>query len=318
MEKKTECEIVQDLLLSYVDDVLSPASKKLVETHLSECEICQKKWKELKADVLENEDNQKREIDYLKKIRRKNRIKAILMAFGMILLVCFIAYLRQFIMVQSMDTKAKKSLESNNFYKETRDIVSSDNQVSVMKTYYKDGKSKEVWEIYSDKGKVINEIKYGSKDSEEIITILPKENKVTIATGEFAKMMNQELSLKSVSYIIDDEIGGIVAKLGKALVMSIHTDTYQIGREYYVLRNRFEKNQNWEMWIDKDTGLPLKLINRNSVRYFFPGTDIVKTENDLIQEYQYKFDAVTDEDVAVPDLTHYEKEYVNTEDWKIQ
>ena len=99
-----------------------------------------------------------------------------------------------------------------------------------------------------------------------------------------------------------------------AFVMSIYTDTYQIGREYYVLKNRFERNQNWETWIDKDTGLPLKMINRNSVRTFFPETDIVKLESDLIQEYQYKFEVVTDEDVEVPDLTGYEVEYTSNEE----
>ena len=40
MERKTECEIVQDLLLGYVDGVLNAESKKLVEKHLSECEKC--------------------------------------------------------------------------------------------------------------------------------------------------------------------------------------------------------------------------------------------------------------------------------------
>ncbi len=314
MEKETECEIVQDLLLGYVDDVLNEESKKLVEKHLSQCEICQKKLKELKTDIMENENNQKREIDYLKKVRRKSKIKAILMAFGIIVLVCFILYMRQFTIVQSIDTKAKKSLQSNNFYRETRDIVSMDNNVSVTKTYYKDGKCKKVWEIYSDAGKEIQQVQYSSKDAEETITIFPKENKVKIETGEFVKLMNQELNLKSVSYIIDDGIGAMVAKLGMAFVMSIYTDTYQIGREYYVLKNRFERNQNWETWIDKDTGLPLKMINRNSVRTFFPETDIVKLESDLIQEYQYKFEVVTDEDVEVPDLTGYEVEYTSNEE----
>ena len=95
--------------------------------------------------------------------------------------------------------------------------------------------------------------------------------------------------------------------------MAIHTDTRQIGREYYVVTNRFEKDKMWETWIDKDTGLTLKTINRNSVRNYIAGTDIVKEERDLVQEYQYKFDVVTDEDVEVPDLSNYEKEYVDVD-----
>ena len=38
--QKEKCEIVQDLLLNYVDGVLSNSSKKLVENHLKECKEC--------------------------------------------------------------------------------------------------------------------------------------------------------------------------------------------------------------------------------------------------------------------------------------
>lgn len=307
MEKKSECEIVQDLLIGYVDDVLNETSKKLVEKHLTECEICQKKLEELKTEVTESEENQKREIDYLKKIRGKSKIKAVLMTIGILIAIFVVWYLRQFVIVQTIASKAEKSLQSNNFYKETRQIL-SDNKVSVEKTYYKDGKAKTVWEIYSDEEIETNYIKYSSKDAEESITIIPSENKVNIETGEFVKIMNKEWNLKNASYLYNGGITGTIAKLGTAFRMSIHTDTRQIGREYYVITNRFENDKIWETWIDKDTGLTLKTINRNSVRNFIEGTDIVKEERDLIQEYQYKFDIVTDEDVKVPDLTNYEKE----------
>ena len=58
MENKTECEIVQDLLLGYVDDVLNTESKKLVEKHLLKCDNYQTKHKEIKADIEESENNQ--------------------------------------------------------------------------------------------------------------------------------------------------------------------------------------------------------------------------------------------------------------------
>lgn len=309
MEKKSECEIVQDLLIGYVDEVLNEESKKLVEKHLLACENCQEKLEELKTEVTENQENQKKEIDYLKKIRRKSRIKAILMAIAIFIGIFIVWYLRQFIIVQSIASKAEKSLQRNNFYKETRQIL-SDNEVSVEKTYYKEGKAKTVWEIYSDKEIKTNYIKYSSKDAEENITIIPSENKVNIETGEFVKMMNKEWNLKNASYLYNGGITGMIAKLGTAFRMSIRTDTRQMGREYYVVTNRFENNKMWETWIDKETGLTLKTINRNSVRNFIAGTDIVKEERDLVQEYQYKFDIVTDEDVKVPDLTNYEKEYV--------
>lgn len=123
MEKKTECEIVQDLLLGYIDGVLNKESKKLVEKHLKECKNCQKRLEEIKKDMKEDENNQKKEIDYLKKIRRKSRIKSILIAIGIVALVFLVIYLYKFILVNDMVKKSIKSLESENFYKKATTMM---------------------------------------------------------------------------------------------------------------------------------------------------------------------------------------------------
>ena len=49
-KKSQECEIVQDLLPLYYDDVCSPSSKKFVHQHLENCEICKNFYEELKND----------------------------------------------------------------------------------------------------------------------------------------------------------------------------------------------------------------------------------------------------------------------------
>lgn len=97
MEKKTECEIVQDLLLSYVDDILNVESKKFVEKHLLECDKCKNRLEDIKTDIKENGDTQKKEIDYLKRIRRKSLIKSIFIAISIIIALIFIFYLNKFI-----------------------------------------------------------------------------------------------------------------------------------------------------------------------------------------------------------------------------
>ena len=72
MESKTkECEIVEDLLLGYIDETLNEESKKLVEKHLSKCENCKYKLSEIQKDINETEISQKKQIDYLKKVRLK-------------------------------------------------------------------------------------------------------------------------------------------------------------------------------------------------------------------------------------------------------
>lgn len=315
MERKTECEIVQDLLLGYVDGVLNAESKKLVEKHLSECEKCRKKLEDIRKDIKENENNQKKEIDYLKKIRRKSRIKSILIALGIILLILLGIYLYQLITICNISNKAENSLSSNNFYKETTDII-GEGETVVTRTYYKDGKYKSVSEIYTEEGIETKFTEYATAGSDESIYISEVNKKITVEKGEFTKMANKEENLKGVNLPFDTN--NFILKMGTAFIMSINTDTYQVGKEYYVFNNRFERTKNWEMWIDKETGLPIKIINREGRKSFYTGTQVVKEVNDNIQEYKYEFGTVTDEDVAVPDinsLSEYTIEYINDEDW---
>lgn len=72
---KNECEIVQDLLFSYNDGILSASSKELVEEHLKGCNKCKKVLEEIQKDSKEVVN--KKEIDYLKKIKKKMKTKSI-------------------------------------------------------------------------------------------------------------------------------------------------------------------------------------------------------------------------------------------------
>ena len=71
MEKNQECEIVEDLLIGYADNVLNPASKKLVEKHLAECEQCKKRLEEIQKDSNPDENCEQKQIDYFKKVKKK-------------------------------------------------------------------------------------------------------------------------------------------------------------------------------------------------------------------------------------------------------
>ena len=84
---KKECEIVQDLLFGYKDNTLHNESQKLVEEHLKTCENCNKIFQELK----EEENNiltEKKEIDYLKKVRKNiNKKNKLIIMIGIILTI---------------------------------------------------------------------------------------------------------------------------------------------------------------------------------------------------------------------------------------
>lgn len=214
--------------------------------------------------------------------------------------------------INSIMSKAEKSLQFNNFYKETSDIL-FDNHTSIKKEYYKDGKYKSVWEVYSDNGIETKIIEYANINSDEIIYVYETDKKVIVEKGDISQMKNNANNIKSVPFVINRN--SLFQKIGTTFVYSVDTDTYDYGKEYYVLKNRSEENI-WEIWIDKENGLPIKEINRGGEKIFFPGTEVVKDIKDSVQEYKYEFNKVTDEDVEVPDLSSYtiENKVVNMED----
>lgn len=313
MKSKKECEIIQDLLVNYADGVLNPESKKLVQEHLSKCQYCQTELNNIKKDIDDTSNKEKIELDYLKKVRIKTKIKSILIAIVILLVIAIIIFLNNFLKINSIMSRAEKSLQSNNFYKETSQIL-SDNHTSITKEYYKDGKYKISWEVYSDNGIETSIIEYANVDSDERIYIYEKEKKAIIEKGDIPKMLNSANNIKNVPFITNRK--DLLNKIGTTFVYSINTDTYDYGKEYYVLNNRSEKNNAWEIWIDKETGLPIKEFNRGGEKSFFPGTNVVREIRDNIQEYKYDFDKVTNEDVKVPDLSNYtvENRVSNMED----
>lgn len=76
------CEIIQDLLPLYVDDVLSEESKKFVDEHLRECEQCQEMLKqmnnELKIPSLQSDK------EVIKKLKKKISFKTIFSVFFLV------------------------------------------------------------------------------------------------------------------------------------------------------------------------------------------------------------------------------------------
>ena len=87
---KNECDIVEDLLFSYNDGVLSNTSKELVEQHLKSCEKCQSILEEIRQD--NNNNKQIKEIDFFKRIKKKINKKNLIILIVCIFLVIVILF----------------------------------------------------------------------------------------------------------------------------------------------------------------------------------------------------------------------------------
>lgn len=77
---KIPCEVIKDLLPSYIDELTSDVTNKEIEAHVSECENCKKVLEQMRAPELEITEEEAKEIDFLKKTKKKYRKKIIICA----------------------------------------------------------------------------------------------------------------------------------------------------------------------------------------------------------------------------------------------
>lgn len=70
MKNDLSCEVVRDLLPSYLDGVASGETKAAVERHMEECPDCRETLRRMKEPE-ETALTEEKEIDYLKKVRRR-------------------------------------------------------------------------------------------------------------------------------------------------------------------------------------------------------------------------------------------------------
>ena len=76
MKNNLPCEVVQDLLPSYVDGLTSEKTNELVEEHVEVCDQCNAILKGMKSELgcpIEIKEEEKKEIDFLKKTREENK-----------------------------------------------------------------------------------------------------------------------------------------------------------------------------------------------------------------------------------------------------
>lgn len=88
--KQIDCNIIRDLLPSYIEKLTSEQSNQAVERHVNDCPECNKYLNELQQDV-EPQTVLPDEIDYLKKIKNKMK-RSKLISLGILSLTIVIAF----------------------------------------------------------------------------------------------------------------------------------------------------------------------------------------------------------------------------------
>lgn len=73
MKNELSCEVVQDLLPSYLDGLTSEVTNEAVAFHLKQCEVCTAVKERMEVPDICEETQQETDIDYLKKMRKKTK-----------------------------------------------------------------------------------------------------------------------------------------------------------------------------------------------------------------------------------------------------
>ena len=77
MKNDLTCAVTRDLLPSYVEGLTAPETNQAVEAHLSTCSECAA-LREALASPTEEDPQAAREVDYLKKVKRRGWKRAAL------------------------------------------------------------------------------------------------------------------------------------------------------------------------------------------------------------------------------------------------
>ena len=215
---KKECEIVQDLIFGYCDGTLNPASKELVEKHLVKCEECKKVYEEIKKDK-KMDDDDKIEIDYLKRVNKKlKRKKFLIVIFSICIVLLVVLHIVAFICYYHDHTTIEISMN--------KDI--SEEQMTNIQNQIKN-QTENVEITYVSPEEQLEKMKERFKENQDLLAGYNAENNIfmpsfIIKTKTIQDMEKIEESLETVEGI--KKISSTSSNLYESLIMNIFTILY--------------------------------------------------------------------------------------------
>ena len=215
---KKGCEIVQDLIFGYCDGTLNLTSKELVEKHLVKCEECKKVYEEIKKDK-KMDDDDKIEIDYLKRVNKKlKRKKFLIVIFSICIVLLVVLHIVAFICYYHDHTTIEIFMN--------KDI--SEEQMTNIQNQIKN-QAEDVEITYVSSEEQLEKMKQRCKENQDLLAGYNAENNIftpsfIIKTKTIQDMEKIEESLETVEGI--KKISSTSSNLYESLIMNIFTVLY--------------------------------------------------------------------------------------------
>ncbi len=306
---KRDCKIVQDLLPNYVDNLTQKETNDFLEDHLKNCEECSKKLDAMKAEIkTEKNINNKKEVDYMKKIRKKlGALKIIGTSILSLIVLIIIFIVGNYLHVRNVGKIDKtekmteeeiislleKGRENKNYYLEQ---ISLNRFKEENESFYNDAQT-----IYFAKDGVILSISnsagkmYYNYNTNENITYINPSSTEEYKYAFITTVPNYPIGLEAVSnnndysykYIGKQEINGKKYVVANLLINDEKANLFD-----KILYKLFSTR----VFINADTGIIEKEDAFYIDRFVFEKFTIY---------YNVKLNCITDEDVEKPSLSGY-------------
>lgn len=288
---KKECMIVRDLFPNYIEELISVETNEFIQEHINNCSEC----REI-LEAIQNERNEtnnlrknyeKIEYNHLKKYNKKMLIlKNIIL---MIVLICLIL-LGNFLfkiyrinnIIQASYSKINESVNLSNYKINVKEYIINfkDNTESnyTNNIYFIDNKYKE---------EVGTSSYYGKINSNKRISIYEELKRIDNETANYNYETKESIMKKNYTEISSEaKLKGVWCIWRNAKV-KVRNDRFN-GKTCYVLRYQDIKDDYKEIWIDKKTMFPVKILQDNFDSYYSEKIITLST------------DVVTNSDVEVP------------------
>ena len=302
MKNEKDCNIIQDLLPNYIDNLTNEETNIFIEEHLDTCNNCKNILKNMKNDLKINDlhrDN--REIKYMKKYSNKMKILKIIILTVILLFV--ILTLRKVFIISDLYNKAEKTISATNYH----EISYSYNlgNYSKEEIFRLDNKKKIIITQLTEDGDVSTTIMFANKVSDEnnsdnmysvnIYGISPKGKKVILN-----KTMEIYDNLQNPFYTEN-----WWQLLKYSIPASIKLTNFNGNQCYYLANFKNPYSYNSEgIYINKETGFPLSTISYEYKKSNEISDDFPKREP--LHEYVLELNTVMESDFSEPNINEYE------------
>jgi len=198
--------VFKDLVPSYIENLTSEETNRQMQEHMEQCEDCRKYYIEMKEgfsdECFQEKKKENKNVDYLKKVRARNR-KKILIITGTLLalfIMIFVGYYFLFVHMWAADEKnVQTTIQKKDDVVTVHFQSKKDNRyLLAMEEYGDQGYGETIivyenWNIFADSSlNKFSELASSVQDGTDVTYTFLDENNLVLPNGKETKLTNQD------------------------------------------------------------------------------------------------------------------------------